>query len=159
MDFAEPIVDGIRQNITGPGTAANSTTAEELFNVNWSEPAAPPIAGKTGTAQGRFSFPWNDSSVFAAFSQDTSDGRGPSWPTSRRPGSGRSAAAPVVKCMFLALSGVTALDPVADLRAARPGPARWSPNRCRRCTDLSCMESSNANTIYPGPVVTGRPAD
>ena len=31
-----------------------------------------PIAGKTGTAQGAGSYPWNDSSAFAAFSLDSS---------------------------------------------------------------------------------------
>jgi penicillin-binding protein 2 len=157
MDFADPIINGIRQNITGPGTAANTTTAEELFDVNWSEPAAPPVAGKTGTAQGRFSYPWNDSSVFAAFSQDSSR----PWTVVsylEKAGFGSLGSAPVVKCMFLALSGVTPLDPVniaepldpsSDM-AAQPQPP---------LTDLSCMKSSNAHTIYPGPVLTGRPPD
>ena len=157
MDFADPIINGIRQNITGPGTARNSTTAEELFDVNWSEPAAPPIAGKTGTAQGRFSFPWNDSSVFAAFSLE--DER--PWTVVsylEKAGFGSLGSAPVVKCMFQAMSGVTALDPVSIAEpldtdqemAAQPQPP---------LSDLSCMESANAHTIYPGPVVTGRPAD
>jgi penicillin-binding protein 2 len=157
MEFADPIVNGIRQNITGPGTSANSTTAEELFDVNWSEPAAPPIAGKTGTAQGRFSFPWNDSSVFAAFSLDNER----PWTVVsylEKAGFGSLGSAPVVKCMFQAMSGVTALDPVSvaepldtdNEMAAQPQPP---------LSDLSCMESANAHTIYPGPVVTGRPAD
>jgi penicillin-binding protein 2 len=157
MDFAEPIVAGIRQNITGPGTSTNSTTAEELFDVNWSEPSAPPIAGKTGTAQGRFSYPWNDSSVFAAFSQD--DTR--PWTVVaylEKAGFGSLGAAPVVKCMYQALAGVTPLDPVIiaepldtdNEMAAQPQPPVF---------DLSCMRSTNAHTIYPGPVITGRPAD
>ena len=157
MEFADPIINGIRQNITGPGTAANSTTAEELFDVNWSEPAAPPVAGKTGTAQGRFSFPWNDSSVFAAFSLDSER----PWTVVsylEKAGFGSLGSAPVVKCMFQALSGVTALDPVAiseplDIdndMAAQPQPP---------LSNLSCMESRNAHTIYPGPVQTGRPPD
>jgi penicillin-binding protein 2 len=157
MDFAEPIIDGIRQNITGPGTSSNSTTAEELFDVNWSEPAAPPIAGKTGTAQGRFSYPWNDSSVFGAFSQDSTR----PWTVVaylEKSGFGSLGAAPVVKCMYQALAGVTPLDPVViaepldtdDEMAAEPLPPVY---------DLSCMQSTNAHTIYPGPVVTGRPAD
>ena len=103
MDFAEPIVDGIRQNITGPGSATNSTTAEELFDVNWSEPAAPPVAGRLGTAQGRFSYPWNDSSVFGAFSQDSTR----PWTVVaylEKSGFGSLGAAPVVKCMFQALA-------------------------------------------------------
>jgi penicillin-binding protein 2 len=157
MDFADPIINGIRQNITGPGTAANSTTAEELFDVNWSEPEAPPIAGKTGTAQGRYSYPWNDSSVFAGFSQDSSR----PWTVVsylEKSGFGSLGSAPVVKCMFQAMSGVTALDPVnvaepldpTNDMAAQPQPP---------LTDLSCMESANAHTIYPGPVQTGRPPD
>ena len=157
MEFAEPIVNGIRQNITGPGTSANSTTAEELFDVNWSEPASPPIAGKTGTAQGRFSFPWNDSSVFAGFSLDSTR----PWTVVsylEKAGFGSLGSAPVVKCMFQAMSAVTALDPVAiaepldsdNEMAATPQPP---------LTDLSCMQSANAHTIYPGPVVTGRPPD
>jgi penicillin-binding protein 2 len=157
MDFADPVVTGIRQNITGPGANSRTTTAEELFDVNWSEPAAPPIAGKTGTAQGRFSYPWNDSSVFAGFSLD---GERPWTVVSHleKAGFGSLGSGPVVKCMFQALAGVTALDPVAiaepldadNEMAAQPQPP---------LTDLSCMESSNAHTIYPGPVVTGRPAD
>ena len=126
MDFADPIIDGIRQNITGPGTAANTTTAEELFDVNWSEPAAPPIAGKTGTAQGRFSFPWNDSSVFAAFSQDSTR----PWTVVsylEKAGFGSLGSAPVVKCMFLALSGVTAARPRRHRRAARPDQRHGGP--------------------------------
>ena len=157
MEFADPIINGIRQNVTGPGTARNTTTAEELFDVNWSEPAAPPVAGKTGTAQGRFSYPWNDSSVFAAFSQD----RERPWTVVsylEKAGFGSLGSAPVVKCMFLAMSGVTALDPVSisepldidNQMAAQPQPP---------LSDLSCMESSNAHTIYPGPVQTGRPPD
>ena len=67
---------------SGIGTSAHSTTAGELFNGDYNEPAAIPVAGKTGTAQGAGSFPWNDSSVFAAFSLDsTSPTR--SWPTWR----------------------------------------------------------------------------
>ena len=71
-------------------------------------------------------------------------------------GFGSLGSAPVVKCMFQALAGVTALDPVSiaepldvdNEMAAAPQPP---------LTDLSCMESCNAHTIYPGPVVTGRP--
>ena len=61
---------GLRQNVTGPGLVGpdgyRSTTAEELFADY--PPHAIQVAGKTGTAQGRNSYPWNDSSAFAAFS-------------------------------------------------------------------------------------------
>lgn len=157
MDFADPIVAGIRQNITGPGTATNTTTAEELFGVNWSEPTMPPIAGKTGTAQGRFSFPWNDSSVFAAFSQDEQR----PWTIVaylEKAGFGSLGAGPVVKCMYSAMSGVVALDPVVVSEPLDPTSdvvaEPYTP-----IYDLSCMASTNANTIYPGPVSTGRPPD
>jgi len=73
-------------------------------------------------------------------------------------GFGSLGSAPVVKCMFLALSGVTPLDPVPisepldtdDDMAAQPQPP---------LTDVSCMESTNPHTIYPGPIQTGRPPD
>ena len=150
--------NGIRQNITGPGTAANTTTAEELFNVNWSEPAAPPIAGKTGTAQGRFSFPWNDSSVFAAFSQDSDAAvdRGVV------PREGRVRLARLGARRQVHVPGAVRGH---GARSRRRSPSRSTPTSEMAAqpqpplTDLSCMESTNANTIYPGPVVTGRPAD
>jgi penicillin-binding protein 2 len=157
MDFAEPVIDGIRQNVIGPGINGRSTTAEELFDVGWSEPANPPIAGKTGTAQGQYSYPWNDNSVFAAFSQDSAR----PWTVVsylEKSGFGSLGSAPVVKCMLMALSGVTPLDPVAisepldpdsDM-AAEPLPPLY---------DTSCMDSSIAHTVYPGPVLIGRPDD
>ena len=52
----------------GPGANGRSTTAEELFADYPAD--AIQVAGKTGTAQGADSYPWNDSSVFAAFSVD-----------------------------------------------------------------------------------------
>ena len=63
-----------------------------------------PIAGKTGTAQGLGNLPWNDSSAFGAFSLD------PAQPYSafaylEKAGYGSQAAAPVVKCLFVAMSG------------------------------------------------------
>ena len=130
MEFADPIEHGIRQNITGPGTAANTTTAEELFNVNWSEPAAPPIAGKTGTAQGRYSYPWNDSSVFAAFSLDN-DGRGPWCRTSRRPASARSARPPSSSACSRRWPGSRRSMPSPSPSRSTP-TMRWRPNLCHR---------------------------
>ena len=46
----------------------HSTTAEELFADYPAD--AIPVAGKTGTAQGASNYPWNDSSVFTAYSID-----------------------------------------------------------------------------------------
>ena len=61
-----------------------------------------PIAGKTGTAQGAGSYPWNDSSAFAAFSLDDTK---PYTVVAylEKSGFGAKAAAPVVKCIFTAL--------------------------------------------------------
>ncbi|CAN5489671.1 penicillin-binding protein 2 [soil metagenome] len=151
----DQIVGGLRQNVTGPGINGRTTTAEELFAVGYPDSAIP-VAGKTGTAQGRISYPWNDSSVFAAFSLDA-DRPFTVVTYLEKAGFGSRGAAPVVKCMFLALSGVTVLAPVAisepldleDGRVARPAPAISS----------DCMRSSDPNTVTPGPAVSGRPND
>ena len=68
-------------------------------------------AGKTGTAQGMGSLPWNDSSVFGAFSEDKR------WPYTvvaylEKSGFGAKAAAPVTKCVFLAIAHQVKTDPV-----------------------------------------------
>ena len=128
---ADPIVDGLRaQRHRARAPTAARRPAEELFDDYPAD--AIQIAGKTGTAQGAGSYPWNDSSVFAAFSID------PSSPYTvvsylEKAGYGSHGAAPVVKCMFLALSGMIPLDPVAHLRAARhQRTAGRRPRRCRR---------------------------
>lgn len=109
-EVLDPIVRGLSRVITGPGVTSDfyhSTTGESLFR---SYPKrALPIAGKTGTAQGAGNLPWNDSSAFAAFSQD------PSKPYTavaylEKSGFGSRAAAPVVKCAFTALAGKVPID-------------------------------------------------
>jgi len=104
---------GLRRVITGPGqqvgTGYRSTTGENLFY--YYPESAIPVAGKTGTAQGAGNYPWNDSSAFAAYSVD------PQRPYTvaaylEKSGYGSQAAAPVVKCMFLQMSGITQADPV-----------------------------------------------
>ena len=72
-------------------------------------------------------------------------------------GFGSRGAGPVVKCLFLGLSDITALDPVSvseplDLDSEQV--ARQLPR-----ADTACMESSDAHTVYPGPVDPGRPVD
>jgi penicillin-binding protein 2 len=135
-ELRDPIQDGIRRNVTGPGYNGRSTTAEELFRDYPAD--AIQVAGKTGTAQGRLSFPWNDSSAFAAYSID------PAAPFTvvsylEKSGFGSTGAAPVVKCMFLALSNnprVT-LDPVQvseALDTSQTVPADDLPD-----VDTSCM--------------------
>ena len=105
------IVGGLTRVINGPGVRSDiyhSTTGEKLFR---SYPkSALPIAGKTGTAQGAGNLPWNDSSVFGAFSKD------PDQPYTavaylEKSGYGSRAAAPVVKCVFTALAGKVRVDP------------------------------------------------
>jgi penicillin-binding protein 2 len=145
----DPIQRGIRQNITGPGANDHSTTAQELFADYPAD--AIPVAGKTGTAQGRGSYPWNDSSAFTAYSVDPAH---PYTVTSylEKAGYGSVGAAPVVKCMFEALSGVLPLDPVVlsePLDTTQDKAAKDLPK-----VDYSCMASTNANTITPG-VATG----
>jgi penicillin-binding protein 2 len=103
---------GLTRVINGPGTTSDyyhSTTGENLF-YNYPDSAIP-LAGKTGTAQGAMNYPWNDSSAFAAYSLD------PARPYTvsaymEKAGYGSQAAAPVVKCIYLQMSGVIPADPV-----------------------------------------------
>jgi penicillin-binding protein 2 len=122
------IDNGLHRVITGPGTNTGSgyrsTTGEKLFY--YYPGSAIPISGKTGTAQGAGNYPWNDSSAFAAYSRD------PARPYTvsaylEKSGYGSQAAAPVVKCMFLQMSGLAPTDPVVlsdpldtDSNAAAP---------------------------------------
>lgn len=107
----DPVVSGLRRVITGPGVTFDyyhKTTGENLFR-NY---RGVPIAGKTGTAQGFGNLPWNDSSAFGAFSLE------PGTPYSafaylEKAGYGAVAAAPVVKCAFLALSNQWRVDEVS----------------------------------------------
>jgi penicillin-binding protein 2 len=145
----DPIQRGIRQNITGPGVGSHSTTAQELFADYPAD--AIPVAGKTGTAQGLGSYPWNDSSAFTAYSIDPAR---PFTVTSylEKAGYGSVGAAPVVKCMFEALSGVLPIDPVVlsePLDTTQKTAAKDLPK-----VPVDCMASTNANTITPG-VATG----
>ena len=108
----DPIVRGLQRVIKGPGVDYDyyhKATGEQLFRSYPYEQL--PIAGKTGTAQGFGNLPWNDSSVFGAFSLD------PAQPYTvfaylEKSGYGSQAAAPVAKCIFLALAGEYRLDPV-----------------------------------------------
>ncbi len=138
------IDNGLRRVITGPGTTSDyyhSTTGEKLFYTYPS--SAIPIAGKTGTAQGAGNYPWNDSSAFAAYSRD------PDRPYTvtaylEKSGYGSQAAAPVVKCMFMQMSGLAPTDPVVlsdplDTSSTQPAPAR-------SLRDTSCFAGRFGNT-------------
>jgi penicillin-binding protein 2 len=96
-----------------PHPRYRNTTGESLFRDYPHE--ALPLAGKTGTAQGAGQYPWNDSSVFGAFSVDENQEK-PFTVVAylEKSGYGSKAAGPVVKCIFTALAGkvVGGLDPV-----------------------------------------------
>jgi penicillin-binding protein 2 len=120
-DIRRPIVAGLRRVVTGPGVDSDyyhKTTGEHLF-LDYPDTAIP-LAGKTGTAQGANNYPWNDSSVFTGFAIDPStdayepNDEHPYVVTAylEKAGYGSQAAAPVVKCIFLALSDPTRMDPV-----------------------------------------------
>ena len=122
-EFRTAVVRGLRRVVqTGGGVQIpgdyRSTTGEELFQTYPDE--AIQIAGKTGTAQGANNYPWNDSSVFTGFAIDpTTEDLGPDWDSPyvvtaylEKSGYGSQAAAPLVKCTFMALSGAVTLDPV-----------------------------------------------
>ena len=98
----DPIVTGLTRVVTGPGVMFDyyhKTTGENLFR-NY---RGMPIAGKTGTAQGFNNLPWNDSSAFGAFSLDETQPYS-AFAYLEKSGYGALAAAPVVKCIFSALS-------------------------------------------------------
>jgi penicillin-binding protein 2 len=137
------INNGLNRVIYGRGTTSDfyhSTTGEKLFATY--PGSAIPLAGKTGTAQGAGNYPWNDSSAFAAYSQD------PNRPYTvsaylEKAGYGSRAAGPVVKCMFLQLSGVALADEVVlsdplDTESTEPAPEKW-------LRDTSCFEGRFAN--------------
>jgi len=135
-EIRDPMIRGLTRVIIGPGVEypegrLRSPTGYSLFYRAYPEDGIP-IAGKTGTAQGAGNYPWNDSSVFGAFSLD-----------SNRPytvvayleksGFGARGAAPVVKCLFTALSGAVQMDPVVppdplDVNAYTAAPERELAN-------------------------------
>ena len=105
-EILDPIREGLHRVIRGPGLPGHATTGQVLFKGFPVD-----IAGKTGTAQGAASLPWNDSSAFGGFSRQDD------LPYTvvaylEKSGYGSKAAAPVTKCMFLALASQTKVDPV-----------------------------------------------
>ncbi|MGI9644293.1 MAG: penicillin-binding transpeptidase domain-containing protein [Ilumatobacteraceae bacterium] len=133
---------GLTRVIRGPGHTSDfyhRTTGENLFRTY--PGSAIPIAGKTGTAQGAGNYPWNDSSAFAAYSQD------PDRPYTvsaylEKAGYGARGAGPVVKCMFQQLSGLALTDPVVlsdplDTESDQAAPSKRIP-------DSSCYSGALA---------------
>jgi len=113
QEWQNAINTGLRRVITGPGANTSSgyrsTTGEKLFFFY--PDSAIPIAGKTGTAQGANNYPWNDSSAFAGYSLDDENPYTVSAYLEKA-GYGSQAAGPVVKCIFMQLSGFAQADPV-----------------------------------------------
>ena len=140
----EEIDRGLARVITGPGTQTTtgyrSTTGEKLFFYYPS--SAIPLAGKTGTAQGAGNYPWNDSSAFAAYSRD------PQQPYTvvayvEKSGYGSQAAAPIVKCLFLQMSGLAPADPVVLSDALDTSSNR--PAEPRQLADTQCFDGRFSN--------------
>jgi penicillin-binding protein 2 len=142
-EIRDEINNGLRRVITGPGTTSDtyhSTTGEKLFY--YYPDNAIPVAGKTGTAQGAFNFPWNDSSAFAGYSQD------PERPYTvtaylEKAGYGSEAAGPVVKCMFLQMSGVAPTQPV--VLSDQLDTASNLPAQPRQLADTKCFDGRFAD--------------
>jgi penicillin-binding protein 2 len=139
-EIREPIVRGLERVIYGDGVTSDyyhKTTGEHLFFDYPRGDEAIPLAGKTGTAQGANNYPWNDSSVFSGFSTDETR---PYVVTAylEKAGYGSQAAAPVVKCVFMAMSGLARMDPVElseplDLDATVAAPSQEMPDTfCHR---------------------------
>jgi penicillin-binding protein 2 len=146
-ELRDPIVSGLRRNVTGPGVNGRSTTAEELFDVGYD--GGLPVAGKTGTAQGAANYPWFDSSVFGAFTVGN-DGNSPNYEYPftvvaylENSGYGSRGAGPVAKCLFLVLGGQIATDEVKmsdplDITSTQVA----EPSRLR---DSRCMDSKDGS--------------
>ena len=131
-EVREPVIAGMRRVISGPGVTFDyyhKATGENLFrNFPLDEL---PLAGKTGTAQGFENLPWNDSSAFGAFSLNSALPYS-AYAYLEKAGFGSQAAAPVVKCVFLALSGRLRMDELSpaepvDVSSTLPAP----PTRLR----------------------------
>lgn len=137
-EVIEPILNGLHRVIRGPGVTYGSlhkTTGEDLFRRYPVD-----IYGKTGTAQGAASLPWNDSSVFGSFSEDE---RLPYTVVAylEKSGYGSKAAAPVAKCMFLALANRVRMDPVLVSDALDTNSYTVAPEM--RLPDSSCLGGSS----------------
>ncbi|MBI4936478.1 MAG: hypothetical protein HY828_21580 [Actinobacteria bacterium] len=138
-EVLQPIIEGLHRVIRGRGVTDTSgfyhgTTGEQLFKGFPVD-----IYGKTGTAQGAATLPWNDSSAFGAFSEE----EGLPYTVVaylEKSGYGSKAAAPVTKCMFLALSNNVATDPVyvsdpLDMNSTVPAPPK-------QLADATCLGGS-----------------
>lgn len=150
----DAIVGGLRQNIEGGEHNGRSTTAGELFQAGYnSEAWTIAVAGKTGTAQGANSYPWNDSSVFAAFNYND-----PANPYTivaylEKSGFGSRAAAPVVKCLYMALADPTRMPAVTVSAPLDSNADRAAENLPPAQTD--CMvTTTDGDNVTPPPLTS-----
>jgi penicillin-binding protein 2 len=141
----DPIIAGLSQVVRMVQINGHASTAGRVFNDFPLDIV--PLAGKTGTAQGAGNRSENDSSVFVAFSTDTEHPYTVSAYLEKA-GYGKLAAAPVVKCMFLAVAGqYPLLDPVRqsdplDVNSSRPAQPRKMPdNYCLDTNEVTITSS------------------
>ncbi len=126
-DKVTPIYDGLKWVIAGKpgGPFINGHKPTAFFVFNNYPSMAQSLSGKTGTAQGYKSLAENDSSVFVAFQHDNPQGY-TVGAYLEKAGYGADAAAPLVRCVFRALSGqvqVAAVEVSDELNTAAPVPA------------------------------------
>jgi cell division protein FtsI/penicillin-binding protein 2 len=130
----------IRKNTFPTGTAYRT-----FSNYNY---AAFPIAGKTGTAQADPKQPQKDSSFFVGFGP-LLPGQKPQYTIDamiEKGGFGAEGAAPVVKCLFEAVSGQLK-TPLAEPQQSDP----LDPNSTQAAVlpplaDTSCVQISQAGS-------------
>ena len=112
-------------------------------------PEAIPVAGKTGTAQGARQLPVER--LVGVRRRSASIRERPYTVVSylEKAGYGSTGAAPVVKCMFLALSGLTPARPGAASPTRSTSPSDQVAAAGPAPVDRACMASSDAGTIIP----------
>ena len=130
-ELRDPIIAGLQAVVHKTSVNGHLSTASRVFSFFPLDKIQ--LAGKTGTAQGAGNRSENDSSVFVAFNLDNA------LPYTvgaylEKSGYGAVAAAPVVKCVFLALGGLyPKMDPVRqsdplDITTNVPAVPRQLPN-------------------------------
>ncbi len=106
-----------------------------------------PMAGKTGTAQGLNNAPENDSSVFVGFQTGENGASGYTIGAYlEKAGYGKRAAAPVVRCLMLAVNGLYELDKpvlsdVLNIRSPYAAPPQHMPSE--QCLDDAARADEN----------------
>ena len=157
QDAHDQVVAGLKRVIYGrgvtyPSTFYHATTGEDLFQGY----SGMPIAGKTGTAQGAGGYPWNDSSAFGAFSTDTERPYAV-YAYLEKSGYGAKAAGPVVKCIFLALSGSDAHGRGADQRHRSTSRPTRSPRRSTSPTRRASAPGRARTERWPSGCLQRKP--